>query len=165
MHPPWGEAWKEHYLRWPLKICIYIYICAYIVPAGSVWTKTRKSSGIFWPEVLPAAGHTCALWWARGGIPSPAAQVLPSGNTKPFLLPRNSFILLLILSAFYKYEKMERYIKKKINGPPQFFFLKSQNNILIYLVHFDIHFSRRSMSVERGNFIYSINRQVFSCIC
>lgn len=112
-----------HYLRWPLKLCIIIEWTELEVPTESIWTKTRKSNGTFCPEGLPAAGHTCALWWAQGGI--------PSGNTKPSL-PRNSFMLLVILTAFYKYDKIKRFKKRKKKkvGFSNFFFLKKSNQYI-----------------------------------
>lgn len=154
----------EYYLRWPLKLCMFIEWTELEVPTGSVWTKARKSSGIFCPEGLPAAGYACALWWASGGSPSPGAQVFPSVNTKPSL-PRKRFTLLVILIAFYKYDKIKRLKKKKKEkmGCSNFFFKKSKNKIFSAFV---IHFSRRkTMSVKRENFIYCVNKKNFSWIC
>lgn len=164
---------QEHYLSWPLKWFKFTGWKELEVLQG-LFEQTPENPARFSALRVSLRRGTSALLWEAFRPPKLRS---PGGTTTPSL-SCNSFVWLAALTAFYKYDKMNRLKTRQkeqtcyFTGLAKYFFFWNSNKQKKNIVCFDILFSTSAtMSVERVNFFYCVNayilekRQVFSWIC
>lgn len=99
---------QEHYLSWPLKWFKFTGWKELEVLQGLFEQRPENPAGFSALRVSLRQGTSALLWEAF----RPPKRRSPVGATKPSL-SCNSFVWLAALTAFYKYDKMNRLNKRQ----------------------------------------------------